>query len=43
MSRQIYVCTKGEAKGLAAKFIDYLRSDAIQKQAVVDEGYFQIR
>ena len=43
MSRQLYLCTRGNASGLAVKLIDYIRSAAIQKEIVEAEGYVQVR
>jgi phosphate transport system substrate-binding protein len=43
MGRELIVCTKGDAKGFAAIFIDYLRSAAVQKDIVEKEGYIQLQ
>lgn len=43
MGRQLYLCTKGEAKGLAAIFIDYLRTAENQKEIVEKEGYIMFK
>ncbi|MDA1474831.1 phosphate ABC transporter substrate-binding protein [Bacillus changyiensis] len=34
--------TKGEPKGLAKKFLDYLKSEEIQKSIVTDQGYIPV-
>jgi phosphate transport system substrate-binding protein len=43
MGRQLWMCTRGRATGLAARFIDYLRSEAVQNEVVVETGFFKIR
>jgi phosphate transport system substrate-binding protein len=42
LSRQLYSCTKGTATGIAAVFIDYLRSRDCQDNIVRNEGYIRI-
>jgi len=42
MQRYLYICSKGEASGLAAKFIDYLRSIDCQDNIVEKEGYVKL-
>jgi phosphate transport system substrate-binding protein len=42
MGRQLFCCTKGRATGLAAVFIDYLRSKDCQDNIVVKEGYVKL-
>jgi phosphate transport system substrate-binding protein len=42
MSRELYCCTKGGATGLAAMFIDYLRSIEAQTNIVAKEGYVKL-
>lgn len=42
MGRQLLCCTKGEAAGLAAVYIDYLRSKDCQDNIVVKEGYVKL-
>ena len=43
ISRNLLVVTKGTPGALAARYIDYLRSDACQKDIVEKEGYISIR
>ncbi|MCL2099513.1 MAG: phosphate ABC transporter substrate-binding protein PstS family protein [Oscillospiraceae bacterium] len=43
INRYLYLCTKGPAKGLAAVFMDYIRSSAIQDEVVEKEGYVSLR
>lgn len=43
MGRQLFCCTKGNATGLAAIFIDYLRSSAVQNEIVEKEGYIKLK
>ena len=42
MGRQLYCVTKGQATGLAAIFIDYLRSKFCQDNIVAREGYVKL-
>ena len=42
MSRELYCCTMGNASGLSAMFIDYLRSTDAQKNIVAKEGYIML-
>jgi phosphate transport system substrate-binding protein len=43
MGRQLFLCTKGDAKGLSAIFIDYLRTAENQKEIVEKEGYIAFK
>jgi phosphate transport system substrate-binding protein len=43
MGRQLFCCTKGRPTGLAAMFIDYLRSADCQNTIVEKEGYVKLR
>ena len=43
LGRNLYVCTSGRPTGVAAIFIDYLRSADVQRNIVVQEGYIQLR
>lgn len=42
LSRELYCCTKGNAAGLSAMFIDYLRSVDAQNNIVAKEGYIKL-
>jgi len=42
MGRSLYCCTKGQAKGLSAVFIDYLKSQDCQDTIVENEGYVKL-
>ena len=42
LSRELYCVSKGNAAGLSAIFIDYLRSDDAQKNIVASEGYIKL-
>ena len=42
LSRSLYVFTKGQATGVNAKLIDYLRTKACQTNIVAKEGYISI-
>ncbi|MCL1848761.1 MAG: substrate-binding domain-containing protein [Clostridiales bacterium] len=43
MGRQLFCCTKGRPTGLAAMYIDYLKSADCQENIVVNEGYVKLR
>ena len=43
MGRQLFCCTKGEATGLSAMFIDYLKSADCQSNIVQREGYVKLK
>jgi len=43
MGRQLFCCTKGRPTGLAAMFIDYLKSAECQNTIVENEGYVKLR
>ncbi|MCL1848792.1 MAG: substrate-binding domain-containing protein [Clostridiales bacterium] len=43
MGRQLFCCTKGRPTGLAAMFIDYLKSADCQDNIVTSEGYVKLR
>jgi phosphate transport system substrate-binding protein len=42
LSRSLYVLTKGQATGLSARLIDYLRTAGVQNDIVKKEGYISI-
>jgi phosphate transport system substrate-binding protein len=42
LSRQLFCVTKGAATGLAAMFIDYLRTDEAQSSIIAAEGYVKL-
>lgn len=42
LSRSLFCCTKGNASGIAAMYIDYLRSNDAQKNIVSKEGYVML-
>ena len=43
LSRSLYVFTKGAPTGMNARYIDYLKSQACQRDIVIKEGYISIR
>lgn len=42
MGRELFIVSKGAPQGLSAMFIDYLRSNDVQKNIVVKEGYIEL-
>jgi len=42
-ARGLYSITKGEAKGLAKTFIDYLLSDPVQHEVVPAKGFIPVK
>ena len=42
-ARGLYSITKGEAKGVAKPFIDYLMSDHVQQTIVPVKGFIPVR
>jgi len=42
IARTLHFFTKGEAKGLAARFVEYVLSDAVQNGVVVEAGFVPV-
>jgi phosphate transport system substrate-binding protein len=42
LGRELFIVSKGAPSGLSAMFVDYLRSNDVQKNIVVKEGYIEL-